>query len=513
MILLSMILLEKMNIKWVVALLVVVCASAQAELWMPSIFGDGMVLQADKPVPVWGEADPGTEVIVEFAGQKKIAVSDSSNHWKITLDPMSVSSNPRKMVVSSNSNTPTLQYFNLLVGEVWILSGQSNMGWPLKNCDGGPEAAVTDYPWLKIFNQWPNHGACDEPARDVTGGQWVGCTPDQAARLSGVGFFFAQALQKALPPDTPVALINTQMGGTYAECWVDFQTLEKTAGARPYLDKAAKEIKPGEFDPKGYWGENNFRRPSGLFNGKVAPLQPMAARGVIWYQGEGNSQQWLAPGHADTLAALINSWRTGFEDPQLPFLIVQLPRYGAGPSSDWPAVRAAQAQVARELTGVELAVTIDLGQKDHIHSSDKQPVGERLSLLARSNVYGQKVKCHGPFFQGLDLSDSESAFGISQKKRPAGERQQQGNALLLTFENSQGLQLKGSAGFEICGVDGVWFTAMPEVVGGTVKLSSPEVSDPTGARYGWFNWGDVSLFNGEGLPAAPFAMAWQSGDR
>ena len=262
------------------------------------------------------------------------------------------------------------------------------MGWPLSKCDGGPEAAAqADYPWLKIFKQWPNQGACDKPARDVIGGQWVVCTPEQAAQLSGVGFFFARALQKTLSPGTPVALINTQMGGTYAECWIDFQTLENTPSAKPYLDKAAREIKRGEGDSKSYWGENNFRRPAALFNGKVAPIQPLAARGVIWYQGEGNAQQWLASGYAGTLTALINSWRDGFESPDLPFLVVQLPRYDAGPGSDWPAIRAAQAQVAEVMDGVELIVTIDCGRDDQIHPPDKEPVGERLAHRALQTVY------------------------------------------------------------------------------------------------------------------------------
>ncbi|QHI68836.1 sialate O-acetylesterase [Tichowtungia aerotolerans] len=367
---------------------VAMCVSTQAELWLPSIFGDGMVLQCDKPVPVWGEADSGAEVTVEFAGQTKSGVTSDSGKWQVIFDPMPASSKPRKLSVHSSLDTSHLTFSNVLVGEVWILAGQSNMGWPLKNCDGGPEAAATaDYPWLKIFKQWPNHGACDEPARDVTGGQWVSCNPQQAAQLSGVGFFFARELQKSLPEGTPLAVINTQMGGTYAECWIDFQTLENTPSATPFLDKAAKEIEPGVSDPKGYWGENNFRRPGALFNGKVAPLQPMAARGVIWYQGEGNSQKWLAPGYAGTLTALINSWRAGFEDLALPFLVVQLPHYNYGAGSDWPAIRTAQAQVAEAMDGVEMIVTIDCGRDDQIHPPDKKPVGERLAKTALQTVY------------------------------------------------------------------------------------------------------------------------------
>jgi len=476
-------------------LIIASISATQAELWMPSIFANGMVLQAEKPVPVWGEAEAGAEVTVEFApstgpgqaGQKKSAVADSSNHWKITLDPMPASSKPWNLIISSNrkSEINNRKFSDVLVGEVWILSGQSNMGRPLSSCDDGAAAAANaDYPWLKIFKQWPNQGAANEPARDVTGGQWATCNPKQAAQLSGVGFFFARELQKALPPNTPIALINTQMGGTYTECWIDLQTLEKTPSARPYLEKAAKEIKPGESDPKSYWGDNNFRRPAALYNGKVAPLQPFAARGIIWYQGEGNSQQWLASGHAGTLTALIQSWRSGFEQPDLPFFIVQLPRFGAGKWSDWPAVRAAQAQVARELPGVELAVTIDLGEKEHIHPADKEPVGERLALLARAKIYGQDVECYGPVFQGLEIKKG---------------------AALVSFANSDGLHLKGSGGFEICGADGIFVPAHSEIMpNGTVKVSSPTVATPIAVRYAWFNWGDVSLFNGAGLPAAPF---------
>jgi sialate O-acetylesterase len=368
--------------------LLLLSLSAHAELRVPSIFNSGMVLQSGKAVPVWGEADAGAEVTVEFAGQKKTAVTSASGKWRVNLDPMPVSSDPRTLTVHSLIGNQQSEIGNVLVGEVWILAGQSNMGWPLSKCDGGPEAAAqADYPWLKIFKQWPNQGACDKPARDVIGGQWVVCTPEQAAQLSGVGFFFARALQKTLSPGTPVALINTQMGGTYAECWIDFQTLENTPSAKPYLDKAAREIKPGEGDSKSYWGENNFRRPAALFNGKVAPIQPLAARGVIWYQGEGNAQQWLASGYAGTLTALINSWRDGFESPDLPFLVVQLPRYDAGPGSDWPAIRAAQAQVAEVMDGVELIVTIDCGRDDQIHPPDKEPVGERLAHRALQTVY------------------------------------------------------------------------------------------------------------------------------
>jgi sialate O-acetylesterase len=212
----------------------------------------------------------------------------------------------------------------------------------------------------------------------------------------------------------------------------------------------------------------------------------MAARGVIWYQGEGNSQKWLASGYAETLSALIQSWRIGFEQPELPFLIVQLPRYGAGAGNDWPAVRAAQAQVARKLPKVELAVTIDCGEEKQIHPADKQPVGERLAWLAQAKVYGQDVLFSGPVLQSAEKSDG---------------------ALNLRFDFAAGLHFAGgeAKGFEISGADQKFAPAQAEILqDGTVKVFSPEISNPASVRYGWFNWGEVSLFNGAGLPAAPF---------
>lgn len=478
-----------MNKIRIILILLMIAAMTRAELRMPSIFADGMVLQAGKPVPVWGKADPGSEVTVEFAGQKKTAVASASGEWRVDLDPMPVSSKPQDLIVSSNHQSAigNRQFSDVFVGEVWILAGQSNMGWMMGQSAGGAEAiAQADYPWLRVFMQLPNQGACDEPVSDVKGGQWVVSSPQTAGSFSGVGFFFARELQKALPSGTPVALINTQMGGTYAECWIDFQTLKKTPSARPFLDKAAKEIKPEVFDDKGYWGPNNFRRPSALFNGKVAPLQPFAARGVIWYQGEGNSQKWLASGYAQTLTALITSWRKGFDQQELPFLIVQLPRYDAGLGNDWPAVRTAQAQVAKELPQVELVVTIDLGEQASIHPVDKRPVGERLALLARAKVYSQDVPFSGPVFQTLEKS---------------------GDALIVHFQFGNGLMFKDGVarGFEICGADKKFISAQAEILSdGVLKLSCPEVAEPTGARYAWFNWGEVSLFNGAGLPVAPF---------
>ena len=468
------------------AVCIVSAHSVHAELWVPSIFQKGMVLQCQKPVPVWGEAAPGSEVTLSFAGQTKMSIADVSGRWKVVLDPLDVSITPRELTISSSNGDSALRLADVLVGEVWVLAGQSNMGWPLGKCEGGPEAAAqAEYPWLRMFKQRPFEGASDAPARDVTGGQWIACDPQEAAKSPGVGFFFARKLYESLPADTPIALINTQMGGTYAECWIDRQTLESIPEARGFLDKAAREIVSGSEAVKGFWGENNFRRPSALFYGKVAPIQPFAVRGIIWYQGEGNASRNRAPKYAGLLKALIASWRDGWQSTDLPFLVVQLPRYDAGPDSDWPGLRAAQEKAAREVANVHLVVTIDRGQKEVLHPSDKEPVGERLALMARAKVYGDDVACDGPFFQTLEIS---------------------GGAAYLTFSNSEGLHLKGSEGFEIRGANGMFAAAEAEVLqDGRVRVVSPEVAEPTAVRYAWFNWGAVCLFNGAGLPAAPFS--------
>lgn len=463
---------------------------AQAQLWLPSIFNHNMVLQQKEPVTIWGKADPGTLVTVEFAGQSVTTTVDAKGKWKLQLGPLTASNSPKELIVTSKSafSISKRAFSNVLIGEVWILAGQSNMGWPLSKCNGGQEAAKeADYPWLRIFNQWPWQGVSDEPAEDVTGGQWVVCEPKHAKKLSGVGFFFAKKLNE-LMPDVPIALVNTAMGGSYAECWIDIDTLKNTPSAQPYLEKAASEIIPGKPDPKSYWGENNFRRPGGLYNGKVAPLQQFIPRGIIWYQGEGNSQKWLADGYGQTLNALIHSWRNGWNRPELPFLIVQLPRYKAGPGNDWPAVRDGQAQAARENTGVELAVTIDCGSETQIHPPDKQPIGERLALLAAREVYDLPVKCQGPTFKSAEICS---------------------NSIIVTFDNAKDLNFNNGVaqGFEICGPNGAFVSAEAEIINkNQVRIFNPEIKEPFSARYAWFNWGPVSLANSEGLPAAPFAL-------
>jgi sialate O-acetylesterase len=465
---------------------------ATAGLWMPSIFGPGMVLQADKTVPVWGEAGAGNEVTVQFAEQHKVTAADASGRWKVVLDPMPVSNQTRSLTVTTTGDSAaSLQFADVLVGEVWIVAGQSNMFLPLKIITGGSKAAQTaDYPWLRIFSQARLEGASDEPARDVTNGAWAVCNPTTAREMSAVGFHFARMLRTKIP-DTPIAIIQTPTGATWASCWVDRDTLEKTPAAAfslQYAQDALSRPAAAGIERKGPLGPSNYRRPAALFNGKVAPLQPLAVRGIIWYQGESDARPGFKEGYAGTLRALIESWRRGFGNAALPFLVVQLPRWEPKqPEDDWPSIRAAQAQVAREMPGVELAVMIDLGEQKEIHPNDKQPVGERLALLASAKVYGQSTACSGPVLAKAVRQDS---------------------AAILHFDKGRGLHfVNGTAkGFEIAGADGNFVPAQAEILSdGTIKVFHPGTTQPTAVRYAWFNWGDVSLYNADDLPAAPFA--------
>ena len=444
-----------------------------ADLWVPSIFSSGMVLQSGQPVPVWGEGEPGETITVSFDGQVKDVVVGGDGRWSATLDALTVSMTGATLSVSASASLQTKTFTDVLVGEVWLLSGQSNMGVSLAGSDGGAEAAAAaNYPWLRVFKQ--TSFAASEPARDVSGGEWVTCAPDNAGQISGVGFFFARALQASLPTNTPIALVNTQVGGTWIEQWVDIDTISAIPAAQPFIVST------------------NLPDPSLLYNGRVAPLQPFGIGGVIWYQGEGNTMATLdSAGYVDELKGLVTSWRQQWQQPDLPFLVVQLPRYHAEDWSQWPEVRNAQAQAAHDMDGVEVAVTIDLGEELDIHPTNKEPVGERLALLARAKVYGEAIDCYGPFFQSSEID---------------------GGDVLVEWANADGLFFTNGVaqGFEICGTDGVFVSAQAEILpDNRVRVYSPTVPEPACVRYGWFNWGEVSLFNGLDLPAAPFS--WHSG--
>lgn len=493
--------------------------SAHATLTIPSIFSDGAVLQRDKPLPIWGWADPGATVTVRFADQNISAAADAAGRWEVMFAAMPASLQGRTLEISTGSESQTIK--NVLVGEVWLLGGQSNMGWNLKQCSNGETAIQrASYPWLRFFNQLPNEGASETPQRDVKRGRWQFCTPATAPNISGIGFFFAEALHPTLGEQVPVALIQTPMGGTPIQSWIELPLLEALPahkhGLQFFRDGVAKYLQnkaeletakatwqqqveaakatgqtapamPFEREPEGL---KPHILPSALFNGKVYPLQPFPLRGVVWYQGESNAADTTtATQYTELLELLIGSWRRGFRDPDLPFIVVQLPGFSSAAkerAGDWPTLRASQAAAVARTPHTGLVVTIDLGEKENIHPNDKQSVGERAALVARALAYDdQKVVFEGPRFL------QATRFGSD---------------LRLQFAATGSLATTDQAapqGFEMAGPDGNFAPVKARLQGNSIFIGAPSKLAAT-VRYAWKNWPEANVRDSSGLPLAPF---------
>lgn len=483
------------------------------------IFRDRMVLQRDRPVPVWGWAESGAAVSVDFAGQTKSAVASGSGTWRVDLDPMSASFEPRVMTVQSSTGRQKLEIGNVLVGDVWLLGGQSNMDWWLQASDGGAEAAAqADYPWLRLFD--PGWQLPDEPAVDVSPrASWTICTPGKAGQFSAIGFWVAENLYNEL--NIPVGLLKTSVSGTYGESWVPREVLESIPSARPRLEEYAAALQklpeetarwqrekaeheqavaearrrgkaepaPSFFVRKGPMGPDHFHRPYALYNGRIAPLMPFAVRGVVWYQGEGNSQKHRAGYYKDILEGLVGSWREGWQQERLPFLIVQLPKFKPGPHNDWPLIREAQREAALALEDTGLVVTIDTGDPEQIHPTDKKTVADRVAALALQQVYGKAVSGRSP----APVSVEQTGDGFLVRFADAG------NGLLSRDDILPG--------FEVAGSDGKFIQSVAEIVSSnTVKLVYPDCTNPITFRYAYSGVPDATLFSADGLPVVPFVL-------
>ncbi|MBT3296702.1 MAG: hypothetical protein HN742_37365 [Lentisphaerae bacterium] len=496
-----------------------------ADLKLSGVFSDHMVLQRKKPVPVWGWATPGDQVTVQFAGQTKTVTVDAAGKWQVTLDPMPANADPQAMICTSSLRDRQSKISNrqsaikdILVGDVFLLAGQSNMSWWLSSSTGGEEAIKrADYPWLRHFD--PGWQCTDELATDVSkGATWQVCTPEVAGRFSGVGFFFAEALHGV--HDVPIALIQTAIAATWGENWVSRAAMDADPEFRYCLDKYEAALaklpeeqkrwdaekakhekkvaeakaagkpppKPSYFVKNGPMGPKHTRRPNALYNGRVAPLMPFALRGMVWYQGEGNGQIHLAEHYHKLLTTLVRTWRAGFAQGNLPFFIVQLPRYDYDhPWASYPLVREAQMRVSLEQPNCGLVTLMDEGEAKDVHPKNKRPVGERMARLARNLIYGEKLVPCGPVPERHEIKDG---------------------AMWVQFQYvGKGLQARNGAlrTFTFCGADKVFHPAAPEITGAdTIRVSSPKVPEPVAVRYAWEPFPDCNLFNSEGLPASPF---------
>jgi sialate O-acetylesterase len=504
------------------------------------IFCDFMVLQREMPVPVWGTAKPKAEVSVTFAGQTKTAVADDKGDWLVKLDPMPANNTVGEMQIKSGADTVRIK--RILVGEVWLCSGQSNMEaflvW-LRNGPGGEplakEETTADFPGIRMFEvKKEKEVEAKGPAKTVIPAHatWLPCTPNSVNNYYPLaGYFFARELHRKL--GIPIGIIKSAYGGTPIEAWMSRENLEASDYGKTTI--AEWEKKAGEYDPKKADAEyaavldawekqmqaaqaagkrepakpaksdeptRNRYYPSIMYNAMIHPLIPFAIRGVIWYQGETNNGK----SYYETFPAMIAAWRKAWGQGDFPFYYVQLPNFfkpeeqPSGYLKGWRVIREAQLK-ALSLPHTGMAVTIDIGDENNVHPPNKIDVGHRLALWALAKDYKQDVVWSGPLFKSAKFADGKAVLtfdsvgaGLAAGKRP-------------DVWTPPVLDSTAPERFQLCGKDKKWVWGKAAITGkDTVEVTSNVVKEPVALRYAWMdNPGNVPLlYNREGLPASPF---------
>ena len=478
---------HKLNRSLTFLTLLTVAFTASADVTLPPVLGSGMVLQRDLPVPVWGWADAGEKVSVTFAGQTKTTKAGDDGKWMVKLDPLKANSKATSLMVTGNNK---ISLDNVLVGEVWICSGQSNMEWALRSSmNAKEEVAAADHPQIRLFNV-PGHTTSPLP-KEKGAGSWQVCNPKSATGFSAVGYFFGRRLQKDL--DVPVGLVGSNWGGTRIEPWTTLAGFESV----PELSKIADQVKNYKADTKVGGGS-----PSAIYNSMVHPLAPFAMRGGIWYQGESNGGEGVTYYHKKH--ALVNGWRKVFQNKDLAFYWVQLANFrkeneNPAGGDGWAKIREAQTQ-ALDIPGTGMAVITDIGAANDIHPRNKQDVGWRLAQWALHQTYGKKnVVPAGPLFksQKVEGDSIRLSFNYVGKGLMVGKK----TGLEPTMEVKAGKL----SHFAIAGEDKKWFWAEATIDGETVVVKSSDVPKPVAVRYGYtMNPAKANLYNKEGIPASPF---------
>jgi len=501
-----------------------------------------MVLQRDKPVRVWGWAEKSGDVTVTFSGQQKTSTAGPEGKWLVTLDPMAANASDQSLRIVSGETS--LTYENVLVGDVWICGGQSNMEWPLRNSrDADIEIPGARYPAIRFIRIEPE-GAPEPRANfpaENGSGVWQVCAPDTIGNCSGVAYFFGQRLHRRL--DVPIGLINAAWGGTMAQHWVSRDTLETLPTVQPYLEeyekkrldwknggaeegaarrytadlekwealaagaKAQGEKAPGgKPNPTSYRDPAQGRIPAGPFNAMIMPIAGLAVRGALFYQGENNSfgDTWIP--FRETFPAVISDWRKIFQDEKLPFGLIQIAGWSTRRSMSYDmnhhtnVIREQQFLTWRSTPNTGLIVSFDANSNDSIHPSRKYPVGDRAARWALSTVHGitdatrpqEPLQWHGPVYQSMQIKEGR---------------------ILIDFqkEGSEGLRFDqtDARGFYLAGADQIFHHASARVVGSRGKPPGVEVwcdavADPVAVRYAWSNLPLGTLMNGKELPAYPF---------
>src|ERR1700733_1522289 len=440
-----------------IALAVVLSTSSYADVTLPSLLADHMVIQRGLPVHLWGMAAPSENVTVTFRGETKSTDADELGRWSLYLSP-GEAGGPFQMTVKA-ANTIALN--DVLVGDVWVASGQSNMEFPMKELtNADEEIAAAQYPKIRVFRV--EHRPSDFPRSDVDAKTWAPCTPESVADSSAVAYYFARDLHQRM--SIPIGLVESFWGGTPAESWTSLHALSANASLMPVFaarseitdkreygillhqqeerdfQRAVEQAKAdGKPAPTRSWHPDfSAWAPAALYNVMIAPLSRFAIRGVIWYQGEANSGE-RAPLYAQLFQTMIGDWRRAWDEGDFPFLFVQIANFNTEPDARWPEVRDAQRK-ALALRNTGMVVTIDIGDPDDIHPKNKRDVGLRLALAARAIAYGEKLEWSGPLYRQMTRED---------------------HALRVWFDHAGGLASKGAelAGFEIAGADGKYSPA------------------------------------------------------
>ena len=502
-----------------------------ADISVPSIFSEHMVLQRGQLVPVWGKATPGAHISVSFAGQTVTGTADTDGRWHVELEPLQTSVEPAQMLIRSSKDGTPIRIGDVLVGEVWLCSGQSNMHYSLKalstqNGKATPianEITRADYTLIRQMSIYSTL-APSEPQEDV-GGKWEVCTPQNAGGFSGTAYFFARELYQAL--GIPIGVIRCSWSGSPIQAWNRREILMGNAVDRQYVDAkdaaerefdsetaqaridAWKQANPGKNPSGGFLRENTppsetAHYPQTLYNGMLAPIMPYAIRGVIWYQGEANDQGGQDRSYHWTLSHMIKDWRQQWGQGDFPFYFVQLANF-RNPSTRpldtdrWVYVRESQLKTLT-VPNTGMAVAIDLGEEKDVHPRNKIEVGRRLALWPLAKVYGMDVVYSGPLFEQarfdadkVYLTFTEVADGlmVGHKADPWAPVEKS-NAPLSQFQ--------------ICGEDHKWVWAQARIVNeDTVVAWSESVPAPVAVRYAWSsNPAGCNLYNSAGLPASPF---------
>lgn len=511
------------------AIAAVVCGSLHADVKPNPLFTDGAVLQRGQPVPVWGTARNGEKVTVEIDSQK-VSTTASDGKWSVKLKPLK-EGGPFTMTVTGD-NAVTVN--NLLVGEVWVCSGQSNMEWNFSKAhnanEEGPKAA---FPKIRMFTVKKTTSA--KPLTEAVG-TWVECSPETVGGFSAVGYFFARDLFQKL--GVPVGMIHTSWGGTPAQAWTSLEGFGKDPELKGYVDIANQRLANFDADAATYrakleefntklkewnetvgkayqetlksWNEATAQAkqagqplppkpapsspqpkapagpgggsgdPATLFNGMLVPVIPYGIKGAIWYQGESNAKQ--AKQYRTLFPAMIADWRARWKQGDFPFYFVQIAPHNSQP----PEIREAQFLTLAKVKNTAMAVTTDVGNAANIHPTQKEPVGQRLALAARALAYGEKIEYSGPLYDSMKAK---------------------GGKITLNFKHvGGGLIAKDGElkGFTIAGKDKQFVPAQAQIQGSAIIVSAEGVANPKAVRYGWENVPDVNLYNKEGLPASPF---------